>query len=342
MYIIAEAGVNHNGSEELAIQLIDVAAKAGAHAVKFQTFKAEKLVTKGTASAEYQQQQTGCDDQFEMLKQLELSEATHQRLMAHCEAVGIEFLSTPFDIESARFLVEAGMKRIKVPSGELSNIPFIKQLAEFNLPMILSTGMADISEIHEAVVAIEEVREQLGHPEPLANMLTILHCTSNYPTANENVNLRAITTMQQALPLPIGYSDHTEGIEVSVAAAALGAVVLEKHFTLDRSMPGPDHMASIEPQALTDLVAQSTRIEACLGSGIKAPNDSELPIKELVRRSLVLQNAMPAGSKISSSDLQLLRPGTGIPPKHLQKVIGMKLVADMPAGTVLQWDDLQA
>ena len=341
MYVIAEAGVNHNGSEELAMQLVEVAAAAGAHAVKFQTFKAEKLVTKGTATAAYQQQQTGDTDQFSMLKALELSEATYTRLFERCKALSIDFLSTPFDLESAQFLVDLGMEKIKVPSGELTNIPLIQGLAKYNLPLILSTGMADMDEVQDAVAAIESVRQTLGFREPLAEKLSILHCTSNYPAADENVNLSAISTLQNNFDLPIGYSDHTQGIVVSVAAVALGAVILEKHFTLDRQLPGPDHQASIEPAALKSLIDDAARISRCLGDGIKQPTVSEKPIKELVRRSAVLVSAVTVGQQLSEQDIQFLRPGTGIAPKYVNQIIGAVMATDKPAGTVLQWEDLQ-
>lgn len=340
MYVIAEAGVNHNGSEELAMELIDVAAKAGAQAVKFQTFKAEKLVAKGTATAKYQQQQTGNTDQFAMLKGLELQESAYPRLIEHCNRLGIEFLSTPFDIESAHFLVDLGMNKIKVPSGELTNIPFIKQLASFDLPLILSTGMADMDEVNDAVNVIKQARIELGFVTPLSQMLTILHCTSNYPAADENVNLSAITTLKNSFDVPIGYSDHTEGIVVSVAAAALGAVVLEKHFTTDCNLPGPDHKASIEAGALAELVAQAQRVARCLGTGVKQPTKSELPIKKLVRRSIVAATDLRTGHCITKDDLMLLRPGTGIAPKEFEAVVGRVLNTNIAAGDLLTWDDL--
>ena len=340
MYIIAEAGVNHNGSEELAMKLIEVAAKAGAHAVKFQTFKADRLVSRGTATAAYQQQQTGTLDQFDMLKDLELSETSYVRLFDHCKTLDIEFLSTPFDLESAQFLVDLGMEKIKVPSGEISNIPLIRGLAKYDLPIILSTGMAEMEEIQDAVSAIEDVRQESKMKQPLSEKLCLLHCTSNYPTNDENVNLKAITTMMKTFNLPIGYSDHTEGIVVSLAAAALGAVVLEKHFTIDRSLPGPDHKASIEPDTLKTLIDDAMRVSRCLGDGIKKPTDSEMEIKKLVRRSVVLNKSLSAGHCIIQGDIQLLRPGTGIAPKDIDKVIGAELAVDKKAGDLLEWEDL--
>lgn len=340
VFIIAEAGVNHNGSEELALQLVEVAAKAGADAVKFQTFKAESLVAQGTATAEYQKQQTGCDDQFAMLKGLEMSVQMHEKVLARCEALGIEFMSTPFDLDAADFLIGLGMTRLKVPSGELTNLPFIRRLAAFNQPMILSTGMATLEEVGDAIKAIRTVRQAEGFSEPLERMLTILHCTSNYPAKDVDVNLRAMQTLADTYQLPVGYSDHTSGIVVSVAAVAMGAQVIEKHFTLDVNLPGPDHKASLTPEELTQMVADIRRIEACLGDGIKAPKPAELPVRELVRRSLVLVEDKPAGAVLSEQDFVLLRPGSGIAPKEIENVVGRSLRVAKKAGSVLQWDDI--
>lgn len=339
-FIIAEAGVNHNGSEDLALQLVEAAAKAGADAVKFQTFKAESLVAKGTVTAEYQKQQTGSNDQFGMLKKLEMSEDLHQKLIAHCEKNDIEFMSTPFDIEAAKFLQQHGMKRLKIPSGELTNLPFIRELAALNQLMILSTGMANLKEVKEAVTAIREVREQKKFVEPLEEVLTVLHCTSNYPTHNEDVNLKAMQTMASGLGLPVGYSDHTEGTLVAVAAVAMGATIIEKHFTLDRSLSGPDHQASLEPEELELLVQQIRQVEACFGNGEKVARASELPVRDLVRRSVTLSIDKQAGEAIQAADLVLLRPGTGIPPKQLQQVIGKRLNSSLKSGTALSWQDL--
>ncbi|MCJ8314568.1 MAG: N-acetylneuraminate synthase [Pseudomonadales bacterium] len=339
-YIIAEAGVNHNGSEQLALELIDAAAESGSDAVKFQTFKAEKLVAKGTSTAEYQRKQTGSNDQYAMLKKLELTEDFHRTLIKRCEKVNIEFLSTPFDIDSAKFLVSLGMKRIKIPSGELTNLPFIRELSRFNLPMILSTGMSDLSEVKDAINAIQETRDFYSFTEKLTDKLTVLHCTSNYPAKYEDINLKAIRTMKRDLALPIGYSDHTDGIFVSVAAIAMGAVLIEKHFTLDRALPGPDHQASLEPQELKLMVKQIRQIESCIGDGIKQPKDNELPIRDLVRRSVVLATDKLVGEKICTNDLILLRPGTGIAPKDIDKVIGRRLKKSISVGEMLNWQDL--
>lgn len=339
-FVIAEAGVNHNGSEKLALQLVEAAAKAGADAVKFQTFKAEALVVKGTASAEYQQEQTGSNDQFAMLKKLELSESLHRKLLSHCQLNGIEFMSTPFDMEAARFLVDLGMKKLKVPSGELTNLPFIRDLVSFNKPIILSTGMASMEEVREAVITVDEGRHQRGFSEPLAEVLTILHCTSNYPARTEDINLKAMQTMANTLKLPVGYSDHTDGIYISMAAIAMGASVVEKHFTLDRSLSGPDHKASLEPRELGLMIKNIRQIEASLGDGLKEPRASELPVRELVRRSVTLVEGGAGGTVLRAEDLVLLRPGTGIPPKRLDEVIGKRLKSSMAAGSVLTWSDL--
>jgi N,N'-diacetyllegionaminate synthase len=339
-YVIAEAGVNHNGSDDLALQLVDIAANAGADAVKFQTFKAASLVTKGAATADYQKQQTDSDDQYSMLKQLEMSDALHHKLIDRCQQNNIEFMSTPFDIEAAKFLLHLGMRRLKVPSGELTNLPLIRELTALNMPMILSTGMASMNEVIEAVDVIVEVRDQKEFDEPLIEMLTILHCTSNYPAKIEDVNLRAMQTMCDILKLPVGYSDHTDGIFIAVAAVAMGATVIEKHFTLDKNLPGPDQKASLEPDELALMVEQIRQVETSLGDGVKEPRLNEFPVRELVRRSVTLLTDKPAGSLLQKEDLGLLRPGTGIPPKKILEVVGKCLKCAQKSGAALTWDDL--
>ena len=339
-YIIAEAGVNHNGSDELALQLVEAAAKSGADAVKFQTFKTENLVSQEAKTAEYQKLQTGEDSQFNMLKKLEISEELHIKLIDQCKQSGIEFLSTPFDVESAKFLLDLGMKKIKVSSGELTNIPFIKELANYDMPMIVSTGMSTLAEIKDAVEAIQNAREIKQFKRPLSEMLTILHCTSNYPAKYKDINLRAIQTIENEFNIPVGYSDHTEGVFVSVSAVVMGATIVEKHFTLDKDMPGPDHQASLDPEELKEMVDQIRSIEWCLGDGIKAPTKSELPVRELVRRSVVLVLDKKAGEVLKLSDLSLLRPGNGIAPIDIEKIVGMKLLSDCKSNTTIQWSDL--
>ncbi|WP_067587633.1 N-acetylneuraminate synthase family protein [Endozoicomonas ascidiicola] len=270
-FVIAEAGVNHNGSLDIAFQLIDEAVKSGADAVKFQSFKADLLVTKNAKTAEYQRASTGIADQFSMLKKLEMSVEFHQQLFNHCKKQNIEFMSTPFDIDSAHYLIDSGMGRLKIPSGELTNIPFLKALCTFDKPIILSTGMATLEEVAEAVETIRNERLSLNLTGSLGRFLTILHCTSNYPAKYEDVNLKAMKTMASQFELPVGYSDHSDGIMVPVAAVAMGATVIEKHFTLSCEMEGPDHKASLEPGQLTEMVKQIRQVESCLGSGEKKP-----------------------------------------------------------------------
>ncbi|MDB5790414.1 MAG: neuB [Massilia sp.] len=339
-FIIAEAGVNHNGNDDMALQLVDTAAACGADAVKFQTFSAAKLVRAGAEKAEYQQRATGSGDQYSMLKALEMSPELHHRLVARCTALGIEFMSTPFDAEAADFLLGLGMKRVKVPSGEITNIPFLKFLASKGAPLIVSTGMATLDEIKIAVRTIAEARQQAGFGGDLADALTILHCTSNYPAKCSDVNLRAMQTIAAETGMPIGYSDHTLGLAVSTAAVALGARVIEKHFTLDRELPGPDHKASLTPAELKALVGQIRDVEMALGSNVKAPTESELPIRELVRRSVTTTRALEAGDTLGADDVVLLRPGTGIPPADMEKIAGKKALRALAAGTTLQWQDL--
>jgi N-acetylneuraminate synthase len=339
-FIIAEAGVNHNGSEKLAFQLIDAAVESGADAIKFQTFKAEKLVSKGASTAEYQKKQTGNDDQFSMIKELELPESLYPNLIEYCNQYNIEFMSTPFDIESAHLLIGLGMKKLKVPSGELTNLPFLESLALLDIPLILSTGMSTLEEVKDAVKRIKLVREINNFRAPLSDMLTILHCTSNYPTNYSDVNLKAMETMASALSLPVGYSDHTDGITVSIAAVAMGGCLIEKHFTLNKALPGPDHKASLEPQQLKSMVEQIRQIEMCLGDGVKTPRPSELPVRDLVRRSILLAVDKTQGDILKSSDLVFLRPGTGIPPSKLHAVEGKILNKSKSAGSLLEWQDL--
>jgi N,N'-diacetyllegionaminate synthase len=340
-FIIAEAGVNHNGREDLALALVEQAQRSGADAVKFQTFSADKLVRPGAEKAEYQQKATGAGDQHAMLKSLEMSEELHRALFARCNALGIEFMSTPFDESAAEFLVDLGMRRIKIPSGEINNEPFLAFLAKFDLPLILSTGMATIAEITRAVQVIGDARAAAGLVAPMEAMLTILHCTSNYPAAYADVNLRAMQSIGRETGMPIGYSDHTTGIAVSPAAVAMGATVIEKHFTLDRDLPGPDHAASLSLDELRDMVAQIRAIEAALGSAEKGPTKRELPVRALVRRSVTSARAIRRGEVISVEDLLLLRPGNGIPPGDRDKLPGSRAARDIPAGTTLQWSDIE-
>jgi N,N'-diacetyllegionaminate synthase len=340
-FIIAEAGVNHNGNPKLAMELVDTAARCGADAVKFQSFSADKLVAPGAEKAEYQKRETGDGNQHAMLKALEMSEELHRGLFSRCAEMGIEFMSTPFDEAAADFLLALGMKRIKVPSGEITNEPFLAFLAAKDVPLIVSTGMASMDEIRRAVEVIEATRKGKGFRQPLAQVLTILHCTSNYPAECSDVNLRAMQSIARDVAVPVGYSDHTLGLAVSTAAVAMGATVIEKHFTLDRSMPGPDHKASLSPEELGQLVRQIRDVEAALGSPVKQPTASELPVRALVRRSVTAARPIRAGQAITAEDLVLLRPGTGIPPGELPKVLGKQAAHDIDAGATLGWPDLR-
>ena len=315
--IIAEAGVNHNGSLITAKQLIDVAAEAGVDYVKFQTFKAAKLVTKSAARAEYQNTNTqNTDSQYEMLKKLELSEGDHLELMSYCSAKNIKFLSTGFDLDSLKFLADIGITLAKIPSGEITNLPYLEKVAELYSEVILSTGMATIQEVKDAY-------DVLIHAGIKPLNITILHCNTEYPTPMEDVNLKAMLHIEKELGTSIGYSDHTLGIEVPIAAVALGAKVIEKHFTLDRDLPGPDHRASLEPQELKAMVTAIRNIEKAIsGSGIKEPSPSELKNKPIARKSIVAQKPIKKDDVFSEENLTIKRPGTGINPMKWKEMIG--------------------
>lgn len=339
-FIIAEAGVNHNGDEAKALELVDVAADSGADAVKFQTFSADRLTRRGAEKAAYQQRATGDGDQYSMLKALELSEAAHRRVAERCREQDIEFMSTAFDEISLDLLVSLGIKRIKVPSGEITNAPFLAYMATLGLPMIVSTGMADLAEVEQAIAVVRDEWARLNlAPQPDEN-LTILHCTSNYPADALDVNLRAMTTIAEATRLPVGYSDHTLGIAVSTAAVAMGATVIEKHFTLDKNMPGPDHGASLEPGELKALVASIREVERAMGDGVKRPTESELAVRALVRRSVTTIRDLEEGAFVTPKDVALLRPGTGISPAELANVLGRRVKRAIAAGTTVNWSDL--
>ncbi len=321
-FIIAEIGVNHNGNLDLARKLIDVAVEAGADAAKIQTFKAEDLIVAGTKTVEYQRLNGAEDDQFRLLKSLELSHDQHRELVEYCALRGIEFMSTGFDIASLQFLVELGIRRIKIPSGEITNTPLVEVAARTCLPIIISTGMATLDEVRDCIRAVRDVWQTLRHDGDLC----ILHCTTAYPTALSDVNLAAMHTMQKALDEKVGYSDHTAGILVPPLAVAAGARVLEKHITLDREMQGPDHAASIEPEELKRMVAEIRLIETVLGDGIKAPKPVELATRALVRKGLKFAAKFPKGHVVSAADLVSLRPETGLPPARLKSLVGRTLV----------------
>jgi N,N'-diacetyllegionaminate synthase len=339
-FIIAEAGVNHNGDAAMALEMVDVAARCGADAIKFQTFSADRLVQPGAEKADYQKAQTGDGDQHAMLKSLEMSEDLHRALIERCSARGIEFMSTPFDEEAALFLRDIGMRRLKVPSGEITNIALLRFFSGLGLPIILSTGMADLDEVKTAVGTLVAERSRLNMAGFGSGELTILHCTSNYPAAPTDVNLRAMVTMAEATGLPIGYSDHTLGVAVSTAAVGLGASVIEKHFTLDRTLPGPDHAASLLPEELSILVQQIRTVEKALGSPDKKPAACELPVRSLVRRSIFLANDVAAGAHLSPADLVMLRPADGIPASAVDMVVGRTASNALSRGQQLQWSDL--
>ena len=321
-FIIAEAGVNHNGSLEMAFQLIDVAVAAGADAVKFQTFKAEKIIAVNAPKAGYQTITTSSDEtQLEMVNRLELDETAHDQLYHYCRQRNIQFLSSPFDLEIIDLLHRLGLEIFKIPSGEITNLPYLKKLGALNKRLILSSGMADLSEIEEALAVLTQVGT------PLEN-ITILHCNTEYPTPFKDVNLRAMLTIGCAFGVAVGYSDHTNGIEVAIAAVALGADVLEKHFTLDRNLPGPDHRASLEPDELKAMVQAIRNIEKALGDGIKRPSTSEVKNKSVVRKSLVASRPIKTGELFSADNITAKRPGTGIYPMRWDEVIGRPAKAD--------------
>ncbi|MCY6353873.1 N-acetylneuraminate synthase [Clostridium sp. ZS2-4] len=315
-FIIAEAGVNHNGDINLAKKLVDMAVYAGVDAVKFQTFKSEKLVTGYAQMAKYQKDNIGAEDsQFNMLKKLELSYGEFKELKKYCEDKGIIFLSTPFDFESADFLNSIGIEAFKISSGDLTNIPLLEHIAEFNKPVILSSGMAVLGEIEEAVMALKNKG---------INDIAVLHCTSNYPAALESVNLKAMNTIKTAFNIIGGYSDHTEGITIPIAAAALGANIIEKHFTLDKSMEGPDHKASLEPEELKKMIEGIRNVEISLGSGIKMFSESEISTMQVARKSIVVCRDIKKGETIGLEDLDYKRPGNGLSPKYYKDLIGKK------------------
>jgi len=326
-FVIAEAGVNHNGSLEMALRLVDAAKAAGADAVKFQTFRAEEVVTANAPKAEYQKRTTGGDEsQLEMIAKLELPPVAFARLAEHCAAAGIVFLSTPFDFPSADLLEQLQVPAFKIPSGEITNGPLLRHIAAKKKPLIMSTGMADLGEVREAVREVTAAG---------VDQLALLQCTSSYPAPPASVNLRAMKTLADAFKVPVGFSDHTEGIEVALAAVALGACVIEKHFTLDRSLPGPDQRSSLEPVELDAMVRGIRKVEAALGSAAKSPATEELNTRDVARRSLVAARALPAGTVLDESMIVIRRPGTGLPPNMLNKILGRRLKRAVESGALL-------
>ena len=316
VFIIAEAGVNHNGSLEIAEQLVDVAAAAGADAIKFQTFKAETLVSKTAQKAEYQKRTTdGQETQFEMIKKLELDVSAHKHLIAYCAEKGIEFFSTPFDNDSIDLLDQLGVRVIKVASGEITNLPYLRKVGCLNKQVILSTGMSSLLDIEMALGVLIEAGT-------VKENVTVLHANTEYPTPMEDVNLRAMKTIADAFNVEVGYSDHTIGIEVDIAAVAMGAAVIEKHFTLDRTMSGPDHRASLEPAELRQMVRAIRNIEKALGSGEKVPSRSETKNIEIVRKSIVASRSILQGEILTEDNLSTKRPGRGLSPMLWDQIIG--------------------
>lgn len=327
--IIAEAGVNHNGDIAMAKRLIEVAAEAGADMVKFQTFSADRLATGTAGKAEYQAQSTSASEsQHAMLSRLELSAEMHAVLIEHCRQHGIAFFSTGFDIQSLDFLVGLGLDRIKIPSGEITNLPYLRHAGGLGKPLILSSGMASLGEIESALAVFEAAGVA-------RNQVVVLHCNTEYPTPMSDVNLRAMQNIGKAFDVAVGYSDHTQGIEVAIAAVALGACVIEKHFTLDRSLPGPDHGASLEPDELKAMVRAIRNIEAAMGDGVKRASPSETKNKPIARKSLVANAPIRAGERFTAENITAKRPGTGISPMRWDEVIGRVASRDFAADELI-------
>jgi N-acetylneuraminate synthase len=353
VYIIAEAGVNHNGQRDLAFALVDAAAEAGADAVKFQTFDAAKLASKSAPKAAYQKHSTdAAESQLAMLRKLELPREWHAGLQAHARQKGIEFLSTAFDTDSLAFLVDLGMPLFKIPSGELTNGPLLWQFARSGKPLVLSTGMATLSEVEQGLAIVAHALSAEAEPASIDDVwrswsradwrarlhghVTLLHCTSQYPTPFAEVNLRGMDTLAQAFGLPVGYSDHTEGILIPVAAVARGAKIIEKHFTLDRSLPGPDHKASLEPAELTQMVRDIRALQAALGDGGKTPQPSEWDTRQAARQQVVAARDIAAGSVLARADLSTARCGSGLPPTALWGLVGLRTGRAYVAGDVIE------
>lgn len=328
--IIAEAGVNHNGDLGLARQLIDAAADAGADLVKFQTFNAGRQVTRTAEKADYQTKTTdGKESQHDMLQRLELTQVMHHELIVHCAKRNIGFFSTGFDIESIDLLLGLGQDHFKIPSGEITNLPYLRHIGQLGKNTILSTGMATLADIEAAI----DILEIAGTPR---TSITVLHCTTEYPTPMTEVNLRAMRSLKEAFGVTVGYSDHTQGIEVAIAAVAMGAAVIEKHFTLDRNLPGPDHQASLEPAELKAMVTAIRNIEVALGDGVKRLTPSEVRNKSVARKSLVASQAIQAGHAFTAQNVTTKRPGTGISPMRWDEVIGQVAPRNFEADELLE------
>lgn len=354
VYIIAEAGVNHNGSLELAKKLIDVAVDAGADAVKFQTFKADTLVSKKAEKADYQRQTTSADEsQYEMIKKLELDEEAHRLLIDYCKKAGIQFLSTPFDLASVDLLARTfDLPCIKIPSGEITNGPLLLKIARTGKPVILSTGMSTLGEIEQALGVLafgyldehrspsmeafqDAYRSSVGQ-EMLASHVRLLHCTTEYPAPFAEVNLRAMDTLRRAFGLPVGFSDHTPGIAVPIAAVARGAQIVEKHFTLDHNLPGPDHRASLEPKELQKMVCSIRQVETALGGAIKVPGPSEMKNLAVARKCLVAKRNIAVGEVFTEANITIKRPGNGISPLRFWEILGRKAIRDFATDEAIE------
>ncbi|ANV86373.1 N-acetylneuraminate synthase [Picosynechococcus sp. PCC 7117] len=332
-FIIAEAGVNHNGNIELAHQLVDAAVKAGADAVKFQSFITEELITPEAPKAQYQVETTGKPgSQYEMLKSVELNDDQHKELKTHCDRAGIIYMCTPYENKSVDMLAHLDVAAYKIASTDTTNLPFLRYVASKGRPVILSTGMSNLAEVEEAVNTIKT--------GGIAEKIVILHCTSEYPAPINEVNLRAMKTLEQAFGFPVGFSDHTTGIGASPWAVAIGACVVEKHFTLDRTLNGPDHRASLEPAELSALVQTIRDVEAALGDGIKQPTASELPNKPMMQKSLVARRHIKAGKIISAEDLVCKRPGFGLQPSWYDRILGKGVTRDISAESYLTLSDI--
>ncbi|AWW26393.1 N-acetylneuraminate synthase [Acetobacterium sp. KB-1] len=328
VYIIAEAGVNHNGQFELAKKMIQIAKVSGVDAIKFQTFCAEKLVIAKSPKAEYQEKSTGKDEnQLEMLKKLELSKNDFIELKNCCDKFGIEFLSSPFDLESLEFLYSIGLKCWKIPSGEITNLPYLIKIANTKLPVILSTGMATLNEVEDAVYILKKYGTE---------KISLLHCTTEYPTPYEDVNLNAMLTMLKNFDLPVGYSDHTMGIEIPIAAVAMGATIIEKHFTLDRNLDGPDHNASLEPNELKAMVGAIRHLEKALGDGVKQPAESEKKNISIARKSIVAERKITKGELFTEENLTVKRPGNGVSPMKWFEILGKKAVKNFEEDELIE------
>lgn len=332
--IIAEAGVNHNGDISIAKKLIDIAAAAGVDFIKFQTFKSENLVSKAAKKATYQQKnlKTKENTQYEMLKKLELSYDVHHNLIDYCKLKKIKFLSTAFDLESIDFLNKLNLQLYKIPSGEITNLPYLQKIGSFNKKVIVSTGMCVMSEISNAIKVLTDAGTSKKN-------ITVLHCTTDYPTSFKDVNLNAMLQIKKELHVEIGYSDHTLGIDVPIAAVAMGAKIIEKHFTLDKNLPGPDHKASLEPNELVEMVKSIRNIELALGEFDKKPTKQELKNMLVGRKSIHTSKNLKKGSMIKSEDIIMKRPGTGISPMQMKDVIGKKLNKNKEADKLLSWED---